>query len=580
MIFLLCSLALAETTSVPMADGTSLATDVWTPTGAGPWPTILRRTPYGRAFDADSVAAVNSLGYALVSQDVRGRGDSEGEFAPFFNDASDGADTVAWITAQSWSDGHLSMYGGSAESIVQFLVAGEGAPGLEAIQPFQGSPDLRRSFYPGGAWRQDLTTGWLDSLGESHAEAALRLNEVDGPFWDPVRLDEDELAQTDAAMLLVGGFFDIFEGEMAGAPAALRASGSDADVWLVLGPWTHGGASEVSQGKVRFPDAVYSDYLTELFELYDWRLKGGPKPSWAPVRYAVSTFSDTGSSASSEWIDADTWPPPETLERLYLGAEGLGAVSDGEPVSLEVDPSSPVPSVGGGNLNSASGVYDQSDVDARDDVFVAATAPREESVTIAGDLSATIWAASATTDADVIVRVEVVPPSGKAWLVADGVRRGRFVQGEDEIRPLTPGEPARFEIDLGPIAVTLPPGHSLQIAISGTLSPRYEVNPGEAVALSEEPTPVESALTIYRDEAHPSSVTVPITDGSIGGLPVSDEPGDTAGEEPADSAEDPVKGTTGCGCASGQTSAARGGWVGLLVGCLIWRRRKSAVQRL
>ena len=573
MIILLTSLALAETFSVPMSDGTALATDVHTPSGAGPWPTILRRTPYGRSFDADTIAAVNGLGYALVSQDVRGRGDSEGEFRPFFDDASDGVDTVAWVASQSWSDGHMSMYGGSAESIVQLLAAGEGAPGLDAIQPFQGTPDLRRSLYPGGAWRKDLTTDWLKSLGERGAEAALREHEADSDFWDAVRLDQDELAATDAAMLLVGGFFDIFEGELAATPGALAAAGSDAEVWMIYGPWTHGGAGNAAQGEVSFPDAVYGDYITELFQLYDYKLKGGARPSWAPVRYAVSTFADARATASSVWIEADTWPPPGTRERLYLGAEGLGAASDGEPVQLEVDPDDPVPSVGGGNLNSASGVYDQAEVDARDDVLVAELGARDEAVTLAGDLSATIWAASATTDADVIVRVEVVPPSGKVWLVADGVRRGRFVAGEDEIRPLTPGEPARFEIDLGPIAVTLPPGHLLRIALSGTLAPRYEVNPNEAVALSEDPDPVPTTLTIYRDADHPSSVVVPLTDGTLGGEPVTDAPEDT-GADPDSDPDDGPKGASGCQCGAGRFSPAGLAWM-LALGAMVTRRRRA-----
>lgn len=570
---LTASFALADTVDVPMRDGVDLATDVWLPAGAGPFPTILRRTPYGRALDPASVEAVNNLGYAFVSQDVRGRGDSHGQYAPFFSDADDGADTVGWLTAQSWSDGHVAMYGGSAESIVQLLAAGEGPVGLDALNPYEGTPDVRRSLFPGGAWRKDLTTDWLASLGESSAEDDLRANEADSAWWDPVRLDATEYARTDAAMLLVAGFFDIFESEMPAIPAALHAQGQGDDVWLILGPWTHGGAGVTAQGEVEFPDAIYADYYTELFALYDYRLRGAARPTWAPVRYAVSTFANRAAKADIEWVDADTWPPPSTPERLYLGDPGLGGAPGGSPVALAVDPDDPVPSVGGGNLNSAAGVYDQTAVDARADVATFATAPSEDTVTVAGDLSATIWAASATSDVDVIARVEVVTPGGSAWLVGDGVRRGRFVGGEDAIRPLTPGEPVAFSLDLGPIAVTLPPGHTLRIAISGSLYPRYERNPGEAVPIADHPEPVPTTLTIYRDDAHPSSIVVPMTAGTLGGGPV--DVGDTGAVDSGTG----KPGTSGCGCATasrpGEGPAGAGGsaLVGL-VGLALVRRRQ------
>ena len=67
---------------VPMADGTKLATSIWLPKGAGPFPVILIRTPYGRKRLAAEELRYVRRGYALVAQDVRGREDSEGEWLP------------------------------------------------------------------------------------------------------------------------------------------------------------------------------------------------------------------------------------------------------------------------------------------------------------------------------------------------------------------------------------------------------------------------------------------------------------------------------------------------------------------
>lgn len=75
---------------VPMRDGINLATNIYLPTGEGPWPVVLTRTPYNKNGADNSAVLYNLRGYALVSQDVRGRYASEGEDQPFEVDMPDG----------------------------------------------------------------------------------------------------------------------------------------------------------------------------------------------------------------------------------------------------------------------------------------------------------------------------------------------------------------------------------------------------------------------------------------------------------------------------------------------------------
>src|SRR5690242_20221288 len=64
---------------VPMRDGVKLAADVYLPAAAGgALPTILERTPYGKARDAATARYFASHGYTVVVQDTRGRFNSEG----------------------------------------------------------------------------------------------------------------------------------------------------------------------------------------------------------------------------------------------------------------------------------------------------------------------------------------------------------------------------------------------------------------------------------------------------------------------------------------------------------------------
>src|SRR5919107_5131742 len=69
---------------VPVRDGIHLNTSVCQPAGPhGPLPFLLTRTPYGIAGDTvvpESYRFFAADGYIFVSQDIRGRYRSEGEF--------------------------------------------------------------------------------------------------------------------------------------------------------------------------------------------------------------------------------------------------------------------------------------------------------------------------------------------------------------------------------------------------------------------------------------------------------------------------------------------------------------------
>src|ERR1044072_213666 len=101
-----------------MRDGTRLSADVWMPDDGEKHPVILVRTPYLKTQAEMGFAATARYfaqhGYAYVVQDVRGRGDSEGEFDFFFQEAHDGYDAIEAIAAQPWSNGRGCTMGSSS----------------------------------------------------------------------------------------------------------------------------------------------------------------------------------------------------------------------------------------------------------------------------------------------------------------------------------------------------------------------------------------------------------------------------------------------------------------------------------
>ena len=125
---------------VPARDGVGLATDIYLPAGgaaalAGPFPTVLERTPYNKA-SAPNVAKAKFFarrGYVCAIQDVRGRFASEGEWYAFALEAPDGYDTVEWLASQPWSDGKVGTMGDSYPGSVQSALATLDPPHLSTM---------------------------------------------------------------------------------------------------------------------------------------------------------------------------------------------------------------------------------------------------------------------------------------------------------------------------------------------------------------------------------------------------------------------------------------------------------------
>jgi hypothetical protein len=125
---------------VPARDGVRLATDVYLPGRggaiAGRVPAIVERTPYNKDTTAAGlVAYFVPRGYAVVVQDIRGRYRSEGRWRPIRDDGPDGADLLAWMARQSWSDGKVGTVGTSYAGATQHAIALAGAPALAAMVP-------------------------------------------------------------------------------------------------------------------------------------------------------------------------------------------------------------------------------------------------------------------------------------------------------------------------------------------------------------------------------------------------------------------------------------------------------------
>lgn len=147
---------------LPMRDGIKLHTIAVSPlfSKKKKWPTVIDRSPYG-AFNTELLADLYLLfDFAAVSQDMRGCCQSEGNFTVWHADEKDGLDTVNWILQQPWSDGRVYEIGASADGIAAFQMAKGAPPSLAGQFIIFATAEARRTFFPGGTFRQNLIEKW------------------------------------------------------------------------------------------------------------------------------------------------------------------------------------------------------------------------------------------------------------------------------------------------------------------------------------------------------------------------------------------------------------------------------------
>ncbi|MFC0211927.1 CocE/NonD family hydrolase [Paenibacillus chartarius] len=353
-----------------MRDGVTLYADIYKPRKEGVYPVLLMRQPYGRKI-ASTVSHAHpvwyaSHGYIVVIQDVRGRGDSEGEFTPFLHEAEDGYDTVEWAAALPESNGKVGMYGFSYQGAVQWAAASLHPPHLTAIAPSMTAADLYRGWmYPYGSfdiqsclpWAYQLARDGARLAGDAEAEAICThvmqnpsavLNKLpligDHPvlqtympaFFDWAGRSEDDeywsrlnwmdpFLQQPIPALHIGGWYDfLLHGTLQSYAALQRAGGRTPELFhrLEIGPWTHIPWGRKAGGVDHGPEADGLMHLKQI-EWFDYWLKekrGNGLFEEPPVRYYET--------CSRRWRTADRLPDTadgEAAQRYYLSGSELPA---------------------------------------------------------------------------------------------------------------------------------------------------------------------------------------------------------------------------------------------------------------
>lgn len=533
---------------IPMRDGTPLSANLFLPKEGDSFPVILIRTPYGKGGENFGEGRFYATrGYAVLIQDCRGRGASKGDWNPFRYDQEDGRDTQQWVGKQSWCNGRIGTAGGSYVGWTQWSAAPNSTPYLKAMAPgvpFCNAYDLA---YTGGAFQLALLMGWGSAVGGAVPNPAasnsflkfLPLSKWSSQLSKPVPyLDDwvahptyddywrqrgigDSFPEVTVPILNVGGWYDIFSRDTLEMADQVRERSKDRknrrNQFVIMGPWAHGvGARKVgeldfgavAELKVREFESKWFDYWLQDKEtdIEEW-----------PALYLFVM-------GENRWRGENEWPLARTkFTKTYLHSQGkantvsgdgflhLDPPGDEPPDEFLYDPADPVPTVGGNNLVWATiGPYDQSKVEAREDVLVYTSRVLNEPVEVTGPVILNLYASSSAPDTDFTAKLVDVYPDGKAYNLCEGIIRARFRNSKVNLELIEPGKIYPYRIDLWVTSNLFKPGHRIRLEVSSSNFPRFDRNPNTEEPFGTGTNLVKAKQRIFHDPSHPSHLLLPV----------------------------------------------------------------------
>lgn len=520
-------LAEIKNARIPMRDGKSLAANVLLPKERGKYPCVLVQTPYnkdrmGREY-GDNTSEVgrgsekafslfDRQNYAYVFVDWRGFYGSKDAAVPRgtrgWRRGQDGYDCVEWCAKQSWCDGKVGTWGGSALGKQQFDTAAEQPPHLVCAAPliaYQGN--RYEAYYEGGVLLESHVKS-LDRLGFGVGEAVTAARTPDKPIWRIVRNQSYTPEKITVPCLLISGWWDNYPREIIEQYNDLVSKGGDGakkHTRLIMGPWSHTMIDVPKQGDLEFKAA--EDYSTKItIQFFDYFLRGKTDNGYDKLARVHAFQCHTG------WVTGESWekllgkPQRRWLNHSKLiQAQEIAKAVEGPALahSFKYDPKGASPSIGGQNLPPLTyGPKDVAELEKRADTLVYATEALDGPLAIRGEVSLTVSAWCNRADFDLHVRVVDTDETGKSFLVAETIQRAKLRDGKS-VQLVKAGEAVELTLRFTPHAYTWQKGHKLKLIITGGSTPRFERNTHTGSDAWDETSALDAEIRLDHYGTHP-----------------------------------------------------------------------------
>ena len=560
---------------IPLRDKVELNATLYfpkMPDGSAPkTPVIFTLTPYISDTYHARGAYFASHGYVFALVDVRGRGNSAGEFEPFAQEPRDGHDVVEWLAQQPFCDGKVAMWGGSYAGFDQWATAKEFPPHLATIVPaaaahppydypsldnvgflydmqwfthtsgrtgqqnlFGDSKFWRTKFLD--AYKKHIAFSTLDSFVGNPSKNFQRIirHPMADAYYDGMVPTQEQFKRILLPILTITGQYDgdelgamtFYRDHMANASPETRAKH-----FLIIGPWDHAGTRTPTDevGGVKFGPAAIVDLNDLHRQWYDWTMKNGAKPEFLKNQVAYYLLAPGNSGANGEWKYTDNFANlianPKTLYLDSKNGDANGVFRSGMLVEKQPNEGAdqyvndPMDTSRGENVE---GVEPKDKTAAIDQSFalcigkdglVYHTGPLPKETPLVGCPKVSLWVSLDTPDTDLQADLYEIQPDGTSIALWNDVRRLRYRESLREAKLVKPDEIVKCNFDPGLfVARRLMKGSRLRLVVYSPNSIFWQknYNSGGVVADETAKDAHTAHIKIYHDAQRPSSIDLPL----------------------------------------------------------------------
>lgn len=546
---------------IPLRDGVNLHAILYLPRNhRKPSPAVCTLTPYVAQSFHNFARYFAQHGLPFLIVDVRGRGNSEGEFQPMIREADDGYDVVQWLASQPYCDGKVGMWGGSYAGYNQWASASRCPASLGTIVPVasvypgldfpllknvpylylmqwltlvSGHTSQEKIFTDSSFWDQhflkcyELGKPFKDLDSQLGNPSAIFQEWVSHPerdkYWEDCNPTSEEYTKISIPVLTITGIYDDDQlGAIEHYRVHLANASEDARSrhYLIIGPWDHPGTRipQPEFGGLKFGPESLLDIPKLHLQWYAWTLQGGPRPEFLQKRVAYYVMG------------AEKWRYTEALEAITERSIAYFLSTRTNPT--DVYHSGTLDQETSGNTEPSYYLYNPRDIgDAALEIgvdrltdqrrtlgtvgkrLIYHTTPFEADTEVSGFFKLIVWLSIDQADTDFSVSVYEVGADGSSLLLTDDKLRARYRGGLHESHLIDSTEPLQYNFErFAFVSREVKRGSRLRL-VFGPLSSIYyqrNYNTGGIVAEEsiEDSRPVN--VILFHDHLHPSVLYVPI----------------------------------------------------------------------
>ncbi|RKE82088.1 CocE/NonD family hydrolase [Chryseobacterium sp. AG363] len=484
-------------------------------------PVILTNNIYAGPIDGFFGKRAATYNYVGVVVNTRGKRNSNDANNPFEHESQDIYEVIDWVSKQPWCNGKIGMIGGSYLGFSQWAAVKKMHPALKTIVPqvavgigidYPAQNNIFMSYML--QWIQYVTnnkftdeadftnavkwdsifTKWyksgksfrsLDKISGKPSKIFQRWLDHPGydEYWQKMVPYKEDFSKINIPVLTTTGYYD---DDQIGALYYFKQHhqyNKNADHYLVIGPYNHGGAQSFGFTYVNGSpiDPVARISIDDLaFSWFDYILKGGKKPEILKDRINFQV------------MNTNTWKHVAHLDKMHNSSLKFYLQDKKNTSSVFNKPET---------KNFTTQIVDLKNRDQKDTYYKVSKKDSikmtnsvafesevlDKDIIMSGNLSGVFNVSINKRDFDTDTSLYQIQPDGKSSLLSTHIVRASYAKNNEKRQLLEPNKMEQIPINNSYfMSKKIEKGSKLLLLVGVNKSPNWQINYGSGKDVSDE----------------------------------------------------------------------------------------------